>query len=168
VKSLPNLSMTRIVLLVATSLLLALGAMMLVAFRGPPPHAGSMTLTEAAGLMHHDAAPPSGWQATHYASDRVPDRNPGEQFDRQGATRIARMLGVEPDHVRLMRALRHGGIGTNGWGTNGWGTNGRGTNGWTVAQSRQGANMRWHAITLSLIAGIFISPIGRRAACRRR
>ena len=150
--------MTRIVLLVATSLLLALGAMMLVAFRGPPPHAGSMTLTEAAGLMHHDAAPPSGWQATHYASDRVPDRNPGEQFDRQGATRIARMLGIEPDHVRLMRALRHAGIGTNG----------RGTNGWTVAQSRQGANMRWHAITLSLIAGIFISPIGRRAACRRR
>ena len=42
--------LTRIVALVAASLLLALAAMMLVAFRGPPPHARPMLLGEAAQL----------------------------------------------------------------------------------------------------------------------
>lgn len=158
--------LTRIVLLVAASLLLALGAMMLVTFRGPPPHARPMALTEAAGLFRHATPPPSSWQVTRYSSDRVPDADPGQEVDRQGGMRIARMLGVEPASIHLLRerppmpfpqsgspslepherSILHGGF-TLALHT---------PDGWTVVQARQGANARWYAITLSLMAGIFV------------
>ncbi len=153
--------LTRIVALVAASLLLALGAMMLVAFRGPPPHSRPMPLSEAAGLLRGGLAPAGAWTVVRYRSDRVPDAEPGQQLDRASAARVAAMLHLPTADIQLqrpippgdmppmeadMRLMMHGGFLLAQ----------RTDDGWQVVQARQGANGRWYAITLSLMAGIFI------------
>lgn len=157
--------LTRIVLLVAASLLLALGAMMLVTFRGPPPHTRPMSLTDAAGLLRHDASPDS-WRVTRYVSDRAPDPEPAQEKDPDGARRIARMLGVDASRVRLLRERPPQPFGEPGMKPmmppdrvmlhGGFTLALRGEDGWRVLLARQGANARWYAITLSLMAGIFV------------
>ena len=153
--------LTRIVALVAASLLLALGAMMLVAFRGPPPHSRPMTLQEATGLLRGGAAPAGAWALVRYQSDRVPDVEPGQQVDGQNGARIAASLHVAASDIVLMRQrpprdlprfepelrpMLHGAFLLAQ----------RTGDAWQVVQARQGANGRWYAITLSLMAGIFI------------
>jgi signal transduction histidine kinase len=158
--------LTRIVALVAATLLLALGAMMLVAFRGPPPHARPMFLTEAAQLLRAGAGGPSAWSVTRYRSDRAPAAEPDQQMDAQAQAQLAALLGVPVQDVRLLRdrppphirdmamrvereqgpvMLRRAFVLAQRTG-----------DGWTVIQAWQGANLRWYAITLSLMAGIFI------------
>lgn len=158
--------LTRIVALVAATLLLALGAMMLVAFRGPPPHARPMFLTEAAQLLRGGTSGPSAWSVTRYHSDRAPDAGPDQEVDAGSAAQIAALLGVATQDIRLLRnrppdQLREGAMKQD---------RDRGPpmlhrafvlaqhsgEGWTVIQAWQGANGRWYAITLSLMAGIFI------------
>jgi two-component system OmpR family sensor kinase len=153
--------LTRIVALVAASLLLALGAMMLVAFRGPPPHSRPMTLSEAAGLLRGGIAPAGAWTIVRYRSDPMPEPEAGYLADDANGARVAAMLHVPPSSVRLirplppgdmprpdpdMRPMMHGAFLLAQ----------RTDAGWQVVQARQGANGRWYAITLSLMAGIFI------------
>ncbi|WP_313808962.1 ATP-binding protein [Sphingobium sp.] len=157
--------LTRIVLLVAASLLLALGAMMLVTFRGPPPHSRPITLAEATGLLRHATPPPSSWQVTRYVSDRVPDVEPGQERDWTGSLRIARMLGVDGASVFLARerppmpfaepGIKPPALQERAMLQGGFTLALRTTEGWRVVQARQGANARWYAITLTLMAGIF-------------
>jgi signal transduction histidine kinase len=164
--------LTRIVALVAATLLLALGAMMLVAFRGPPPHARPMMLGEAAALMQGAAAPTGSWTVTRYQSDPPPLAEPGQIEDRTMAARIAALLGAPTADIRLIREqppMRMADADRKPWsrpdfgpGPNPMMLHGavllarRTGNGWQVVQARQGANGSWYAITLSLMAGIFI------------
>ena len=153
--------LTRIVALVAATLLLALGAMMLVTFRGPPPHSRPMSLAQAANLLRGGLPPQGAWTITRYASDRAPVPEEGQQADPRVAARIAALADIAPDALRLLRPLppsdrampagpermdlRHAFVLAR-----------RTADGWTIIQARQGANARWYAITLSLMAGIFI------------
>lgn len=162
--------LTRIVALVAATLLLALGAMMLVAFRGPPPHSRPMMPGEAAALLQGAAAPAGSWTVTRYQSDPVPLVEPGQMEDRRAAAQVAALLGARADDVRLMREsppMRMADPDRKAWPRPNFGPDGtmlhgsfllarRTTDGWQVVQARQGANGRWYAITLSLMAGIFI------------
>ncbi|MES2176145.1 MAG: ATP-binding protein [Pseudomonadota bacterium] len=162
--------LTRIVALVAATLLLALGAMMLVAFRGPPPHSRPMMLGEAAALLQGAAAPAGSWTVTRYQSDPAPLVEPGQMEDRRAAAQVAALLGARPADVRLVRELppmRMADPDRKAWPRFNFGPNGtmlhgafllarRTEGGWQVVQARQGANGRWYAITLSLMAGIFI------------
>lgn len=160
--------LTRIVALVAATLLLALGAMMLVTFRGPPPHARPMMLGEAAALLQGAAAPTGSWTVTRYRSDPAPLGAAGQIEDRHGAARVAALLAARPADIRLLRdpppmrmpgadmglampppsdrVMLHGAFLLAR----------RTGDGWQVIQARQGANGRWYAITLLLMAGIFI------------
>nr|WP_256869342.1 ATP-binding protein [Sphingobium lactosutens] len=153
--------------MVAATLLLALGAMMLVAFRGPPPHARPMFLPEAAQLLRNDAGPSaSAWSVTRYHSDRAPVPDSGQETDHYAGAQVAALLGVPAGDIRLLRerppasmreapappqldrdrsALFRAFVVAQ-----------RTDAGWTVIQAWQGANLRWYAITLSLMAGIFI------------
>ncbi|WP_420145346.1 ATP-binding protein [Sphingobium sp.] len=165
----PNPSiLTRIVALVAATLLLALGAMMLVTFRGPPPHARPMMPGEAAALLQGSAAPAGSWTVTRYLSDRMPAAEPDQLDDPRGAAHIAALMGLPPSDVNLLRQrppmrlddpdrrmmmqaepgrmMLHGAFLLAR----------RTRDGWQLVQARQGANERWYAITLSLMAGIFI------------
>ncbi|KMS54531.1 ATP-binding protein [Sphingobium cupriresistens] len=166
--------LTRIVALVAATLLLALGAMMLVAFRGPPPHSRPMMLGEAAALLQGAAAPAGSWTVARYRSDPAPLAEPGQMEDRRAAAQVATLLGARPADVRLVRELppmRMADPDRKAWPVPGsgpsFGPDGtmlhrafllarRTADGWQVVQARQGANGRWYAITLSLMAGIFI------------
>ncbi|KQN04437.1 histidine kinase [Sphingobium sp. Leaf26] len=167
----PNPSiLTRIVALVAATLMLALGAMMLVAFRGPPPHARPMMLGEAAALMQGGAVPTGSWTVTRYRSDPPPLAEPDQIEDRGMAAQIAALLGVRPADVRVLREqppMRMGNPDRKAWPPPGFGPDRmmlhgsvllarHGDGGWQVVQARQGANLRWYAITLSLMAGIFV------------
>lgn len=160
--------LTRIVALVAATLLLALGAMMLVAFRGPPPHARPMMLGEAAALLQGSAAPTGSWTVTRYRSDPPPLGEAGQVSDPRMAAQIAGLLGARAQDVRVLREqppirmpdpdrkfwpmpdpgrmMLHGAVLLARHSDDGW----------QVVQARQGANLRWYAITLSLMAGIFI------------
>lgn len=158
--------LTRIVALVAATLLLALGAMMLVTFRGPPPHARPMFVTEAAQLLRAGASGPSAWSVTRYHSDRAPAAEPDQQVDIRAQAQVAALLGVPSEDVRLLRdrpplqirdmAMRvereQGPIMLH----RAFVLAQRSNDGWIVIQAWQGANLRWYAITLSLMAGIFI------------
>lgn len=159
--------LTRIVALVAATLLLALGAMMLVAFRGPPPHARPMFLGEAAQLLRGGSAPLGAWRVTRYQSDRAPDADHDQEVDPRGAARVALLLGVPAADIRLVRERPPARMVDPGMAfrlpadrlmdLRGAFILARRTNeGWQVVQARQGANGRWYAITLSLMAGIFI------------
>ena len=169
----PNPSiLTRIVALIAATLLLALDAMMLVAFRGPPPHARPMMPGEAAALLQGAAAPTGSWTVTRYRSDPPPVAEPGQIDDPRGAARIAGLMGLPPADIRLLREwppMRMADPDRKSWprpdagpGPDGMMLHGafllarHGHDGWQVVQARQGANGRWYAITLSLMAGIFI------------
>ncbi|WP_246171642.1 ATP-binding protein [Sphingobium limneticum] len=165
----PNPSiLTRIVALVAATLLLALGAMMLVAFRGPPPHARPMMLGEAAALMQGGPVPTGSWTVTRYRSDPPPLMEPGQMEDRGMAAQIAGLLGARPSDVRVLREqppMRMADPDRKLWpqpGPDRMMLHGSVLlarhigDGWQVVQARQGANLRWYAITLSLMAGIFI------------
>lgn len=160
--------LTRIVALLAATLLLALGAMMLVAFRGPPPHARPMMLGEAAALVQGGAPPTGSWTIVRYRSDPPPLAEPGQMEDPRAALQIARLLGGRAADIRLLREapparmpdgetkpfpqpgpdrmMLHGAFLLAR----------RSDDGWQVVQARQGANSNWYAITLSLMAGIFI------------
>lgn len=156
--------LTRIVLLVAATLLLALGAMMLVAFRGPPPHARPMMIAEAATLLRGGPVPTGSWTVTRYLSDRAPLAEPGQMADPATAARIALLLGTPADSIRLVRdgppmmgrdlpvAFHPGRMDLRG----GFLLAQRNGADWHIVQGRQGPNGRWYAITLSLMAGIFI------------
>ncbi len=162
--------LTRIVALVAATLLLALGAMMLVAFRGPPPHSRPMMLGEAAALLQGAAAPAGSWTVARYQSDPAPLVEPGQMEDKRAAAQVAALLGARPADVRLVRELppmRMADPDRKLWPRLNFGPNGtmlhgafllarRTADGWQVVQARQGANGRWYAITLSLMAAIFI------------
>ncbi|MES2157183.1 MAG: ATP-binding protein [Pseudomonadota bacterium] len=153
--------LTRIVALVAATLLLALGAMMLVTFRGPPPHSRPMSLTQAANLLRGGLPPQGAWTVTRYTSDRAPVPEGDQQADPRVAARIATLADIAPDALRLLRPLppsdramaagperlelRHE-----------FQIARRTADGWAIIQARQGANARWYAITLALMAGIFI------------
>lgn len=153
--------LTWIILLVATTLLLALAAMMLVTFRGPPPHSRPMSPGEAAQLLHGGADPQAIWTLTRYISDRAPEPDANQREDRIMAGQIAGILGVSATSIRLFRPsgpaagrmeppserhdLRRAFVLAQHM-----------PDGWKVVQARQGANMRWYAITLSLMAGIFV------------
>nr|WP_245405846.1 ATP-binding protein [Sphingobium sp. Sx8-8] len=147
-------------------MLLALGAMMLVTFRGPPPHTRPMSLAEAADLLRHDAPPPSSWRVTRYISDRAPDAEPDQENDPHGALRIARMLGIDATHIHLLRERQPRRFGEQepkpampqeaAMLHDGFVLALRRPDGWNVVQARQGPNARWYAITLSLMAGIFV------------
>lgn len=167
----PNPSiLTRIVALVAATLLLALGAMMLVAFRGPPPHARPMMLGEAAALMQGGAVPTGSWTVTRYQSDPPPLMAPGQVEDRAMAAQIAGLIGARAADVRVLREqppMRMPDPDRKPWPQTGFNPDRmmlhgavllarHADGGWQVVQARQGANLRWYAITLSLMAGIFI------------
>ncbi|WP_353047176.1 ATP-binding protein [Sphingobium sp. BHU LFT2] len=167
--------LTRIVFLVAATLLLALGAMMLVAFRGPPPHARPMMLVEATGLLRGGTQPPGSWQISRYQSDRAPTADAGQESNRAGAERIAGLLGVPANAVALIQERPPIGMPRPGpeieprpdmgmefdpgrmmlRGSFALAVREDGRN-WSVLLGRQGPNWRWYAITLSLMAGIFI------------
>ncbi|HUD95727.1 ATP-binding protein [Sphingobium sp.] len=159
--------LTRIVALVAATLLLALGAMMLVAFRGPPPHARPMFLPEAAQLLRGEAAPTAAaWSIARYHSDRAPLPDVGQEVDGHASTQIAGMLGVPTRDVRLLRerppaSMRDTPLPPQSDSARSalfraFVVAQRTGDGWTVVQAWQGANLRWYGITLSLMAGIFI------------
>jgi two-component system OmpR family sensor kinase len=162
--------LTRIVLLVAATLLLALGAMMLVTFRGPPPHSRPMSLNEAAQLLRGGAPPAGAWSVTRYLSDRAPDAEPEQEVDPRGAARIAALLMLPAADVRLLRERPPMRMPEPGLSPGllpyarpermelhrAFLLARRTAEGWSVVQARQGANTRWYAITLSLMAGIFI------------
>ncbi|WP_370174992.1 ATP-binding protein [Sphingobium abikonense] len=157
--------LTRIVALVAAALLLALAAMMLVTFRGPPPHARPMLLSEAALLLRGagvSEAPGSAWSITRYISDRAPSPDADQQIDVRAGAQVADLAGVPARDVRLIRekppeaiqgmplpdqqqplhrafTLAH-----------------RDGAQWRVIQAWQGANLPWYVVTLSLMAGIFL------------
>jgi two-component system, OmpR family, sensor kinase len=160
--------LTRIVALVAATMLLALAAMMLVAFRGPPPHARPMFLTEAAQLLRGGSAsdaPGSAWSVTRYRSDRAPLPEPDQEADAQAAAQIASLLGLPAADIRLLRerppmAMRdpaiRAGEERGRMLHRAFVLARRDKGGWAIVQAWQGANLRWYAITLSLMAGIFI------------
>lgn len=167
----PNPSiLTRIVALVAATLLLALGAMMLVAFRGPPPHARPMMLGEAAALMQGGTVPTGSWTVTRYRSDPPPLMEAGQMEDRAMAAQIAGLIGARAANVRVLREqppMRMPDPDRKSWPQPGFNPERmmlhgsallahRTNDGWQVVQARQGANLHWYAITLSLMAGIFI------------
>jgi signal transduction histidine kinase len=154
--------LTRIVALVAATLLLALGAMMLVTFRGPPPHARPMALIEAAQLLRGTTVAAPAWSVTRYQSDRAPQPEPGQEIDATGAARIAALLGVGAPNIRLLRQRppqRDGRVEAEDMRQplfRAFVLAQRDADGWRVVQAWQGANLRWYAITLSLMAGIFV------------
>ena len=160
--------LTRIVALLAATLLLALGAMMLVAFRGPPPHARPMMLGEAAAVMQGGATPTGSWTITRYRSDPPPLIEQGQRDDRRAAAQIARLLGAPSADIRLFKEAPPARMpdaemklfpqpGPDRMMLHGAFLLARRTDaGWQVVQARQGANSSWYAITLSLMAGIFI------------
>ena len=157
--------LTRIVALVAASLLLALAAMMLVAFRGPPPHARPMLLGEAAQLLRGAGAsdaPGSAWSVTRYRSDRAPQPEPEQEIDGQAGAQIARLIGVPAADIRLLREKPPAPMRAMARADQrqmlhrAFVLAQRDGQGWRVIQAWQGANLRWYAITLSLMAGIFV------------
>nr|WP_278254301.1 ATP-binding protein [Sphingobium sp. BYY-5] len=152
--------------MVVATLLLALVAMMLVTFRGPPPHARPMFLPEAAQLLRGGTGPSgTAWSITRYRSDRAPVPDAGQEIDPPAAAQIATLLGVPTPNIRLLRERPPPPIRDAPMLRPDWARNAlfrafiiaqRTGDGWTVIQARQGANRRWYAITLSLMAGIFI------------
>ncbi|MEC3950423.1 sensor histidine kinase [Sphingobium sp. HWE2-09] len=160
--------LTRIVALIAATLLLALGAMMLVAFRGPPPHARPMILGEAAALLQGASPPAGSWTVVRYWSDPPPAIEPGQVEDPRMAAQIAMLLGARPADIRLLRDQTPMPIPESDGKL--WPPPGSGRmmlhgafllarhmdGGWQMVQARQGPNARWYAITLTLMAGIFI------------
>ncbi|SER76521.1 sensor histidine kinase [Sphingobium sp. YR768] len=160
--------LTRIVALVAATLLLALGAMMLVTFRGPPPHARPMMLGEAAALLQGANAPAGSWTVTRYQSDRLPLAETSQVKDQRSAKQIALLLAALPADIYLLRDRPPMGMpepdmafapqpGPGRMMLHGAFILARRTaDGWQVVQARQGANSSWYAITLTLMAGIFI------------
>ncbi|QGP80231.1 HAMP domain-containing protein [Sphingobium sp. CAP-1] len=139
--------------------------MMLVTFRGPPPHARPMMLGEAAALMQGTAPPVGSWTVTRYLSDRIPDVEADQQIDAPNGARIAAMLHRPPADIVLMREAPPRNMPRPDPEAGGpphallGGTflmAARSGTGWQVIKVRQGANSNWYAITLSLMAGIFI------------
>lgn len=154
----------RIILLVAGAVLLALAAMMLMTFRGPPPHARPLSPTDAAHMLAGNARPSADWTIERRHARTLPVASDGLHPDRSAAAAIARLLAIPAADVHLLRA---GPPAPDAEMHDRFTLARRDATGWMIIEARQATRWSWFAVTLSLMAAIFallLLPASRVAA----
>jgi signal transduction histidine kinase len=164
-----------IVGLVAVSLLMALGAMLLVTFRGPPPHARPLSIDDVAIAIRATQPEINDWRLETGHLAGVPAVPQDMRARRSLALALARRLGTDPANIRLYASTRR--PGRPGPQPGGYGppmlrfgeaddhmpilheaflAAWRGRNGgWSYLEGERHGSLRWYAVTLSLMLLIF-------------
>lgn len=189
----------RVVLLVAVTLLATLGAMLLVTFRGPPPHARPLWVEEVATTVLTGHSPTIDWHMASTVSPKRPAVPEGMEIDQPLTRRLAERLGGAKHDVIVYVDPRgrwpgRGPDGKPGAGSRaGPGDPGFGPprfmlfprnpgmlhgtflvvwrgddGGWHSISGRQIGSLRWYAITLSMMLGIFALVLGPAYFVARR
>lgn len=168
-----------IVGLVAVSLLAALGAMLLVTFRGPPPHARPLSVDDVAIAVRSAQPEITDWrlETGHVATAPAAPQDMRERPLLTSA--LARRLGADPADIRLYASRRGPGGPGPGPGPfpgrygppeprfgamgdrmpllhEGFLAAWRGRDGgWSYLMGERHGSVRWYAVTLSLMLLIF-------------
>ncbi|CAN5188703.1 hypothetical protein BH10PSE12_BH10PSE12_33590 [soil metagenome] len=100
-----------IVGLVAVSLLAALAAMLLVTFRGPPPHVRPLLIDEVAVAIRTGQKEIGEWRVERAESAAPPSAPPGMRAFAPLADALALRLGMAKENVRVYVAIPGGGFG---------------------------------------------------------
>ncbi|MFT3965423.1 MAG: ATP-binding protein [Sphingobium sp.] len=167
----------RIVALTAAAILLSLGAMMIVTFRGPPPVSRPLGLDDLARLLEGERPP--DWRIERHKLTRFPTQSEGQMPHPAMEAQLAERLGVPVSSVRLLLQAPPGGPPGEGPGPELDPEPGRGARpgrgpgmeavqgpftlvirrekAWLVLQGTQSpAILYWYSITFSLMGGVFI------------
>jgi signal transduction histidine kinase len=172
-----------IVALVAVSLLAALGAMLLVTFRGPPPHARPLSLDEVAAAVRTAQSDVGDWRLDQGRANGAPAAPSGMHPSPRLAEALALRIGLKVEDVRFYQGRgpdpRFGSGGTGPWDMKGpkprflppfMGPEGprspllhgaflaawKAPNGqWRSLAGERRGSLRWYAVTLSLMLLIF-------------
>jgi len=175
--------LTRIVALVAVALVAALAAMLLVTFRGPPPHSRPLSLDEVVTAIRTGRSPTTDWSLKRAGTANLTDLTPALPIL---SNDLAARLGPDYQNVRVYIAkMPTRGPGPREFGPGAFGP-GPGPRPamdrnppfgamrtripflhdaiavtWTMdgrmhaLEGHQGAPVRWYAVTLSLMLLIF-------------
>ncbi|HEX7856558.1 MAG TPA: ATP-binding protein [Sphingobium sp.] len=174
----------RIVALTAAAILLSLGAMMIVTFRGPPPVSRPLDIEDVAGLLSD--RPVHGWRIER-GSATLPQPRPGEEDNPALAGEVALKAGLPLTAIRLFTPSPPPGLmapGDMGPGDMGPPPEGmdhppgrmlhdsftlaiqQGQH-WRILHGEaQPAILRWYAVTLCLMLAVFVIlmiPVRRMA-----